>query len=253
MWDSTNPEGEYVMSSFHIAEVLDESWSLAKRHYWNWLLVIVVGFLVPTIIVVIGIAAAVAIPALGAIVILIGILGYFYVFLGVLRNAYNASEGAKPSLSVLFRSDRFWWFLVAGAVFIGIVVTGLFALIIPGIIFAFMFSLFPYALIGNSGMTGFAALARSWELITTAFWRFIGLQIVLFGATAALVVVSFAVQAIFDIAAGSSDVGVITFILLIIGAALALLINVFLSAFTYLAGALAYRRLSNDGEVLRPS
>ncbi len=112
------------MNSFNIAEILDEAWSLTKRHYWNWLLVIVVGLLVPTIIVGIGIAAAVAIPVLGAIVILIGVLGYFYVFLGILRNAYNASEGAKPSLSVLFRSDRFWWFLVAGAVYIGIVVAG---------------------------------------------------------------------------------------------------------------------------------
>ena len=252
MWDSTDPEGEYVMSSLNIAEVLDEAWSLTKRHYWNWLLVIVVGFLVPTVIIGIGVAAAVAIPVLGAIVILIGVLGYFYVFLGILRNAYNASEGAKPSLSVLFRSDRFWWFLVAGAVYIGIVVAGFFALIIPGLIFAFMFALFPFALIGNPGMTGFAALARSWELITTAFWRYIGLRIVLFGATAALVVVSFAVQAIFDVAAGSSDVGAITAILIIIGAVLAILINVFISAFTYLADALAYRRLSNDGEVLRP-
>lgn len=252
MWDTAIVKGEHVMNSFNIAEILDEAWSLTKRHYWNWLLVIVVGLLVPTIIVGIGIAAAVAIPVLGAIVILIGVLGYFYVFLGILRNAYNASEGAKPSLSVLFRSDRFWWFLVAGAVYIGIVVAGFFALIIPGLIFAFMFALFPFALIGNPGMTGFAALARSWELITTAFWRYIGLRIVLFGATAALVVVSFAIQSIFGVAAGDSGAGALMAILLIIGSILALLINVFISVFTYLADALAYRRLSNDGEVLRP-
>ncbi len=101
-------------------------------------------------------------------------------------------------------------------------------------------------------MTGFAALARSWELITTAFWRYIGLRIVLFGATAALVVVSFAIQSIFGVAAGDSGAGALTAILLIIGSILALLINVFISAFTYLADALAYRRLSHDGEVLRP-
>ena len=192
-------------------------------------------------------------PALGAIVILIGVLGFFYTFLGILRNAYNASEGAKPSLGVLFRSDRFWWFLVAGAVFIGIVVAGLFALIIPGLIFAFMFALFPFALIGNPGMTGFAALARSWELITTAFWRYIGLRVVLFGATAALVVASFAVQSIFGVAAGDTDSNLLITILLLVGAVIGVLINVFVSAFTYLADALAYRRLANDGEVVRPA
>lgn len=241
------------MSSFNIAEILDEAWSLTKRHYWNWLLVIVVAVAVPTAIIVIGGIAAAAVPALGAIVILIGVLGFFYTFLGILRNAYNASEGAKPSLGVLFRSDRFWWFLVAGAVFIGIVVAGLFALIIPGIIFAFMFALFPFALIGNPGMTGFAALARSWELITTAFWRYIGLRVVLFGATAALVVASFAVQSIFGVAAGDTDSNLLITILLLVGAVIGVLINVFVSAFTYLADALAYRRLANDGEVVRPA
>lgn len=241
------------MSSFNIAEILDEAWSLTKRHYWNWLLVIVVAVAVPTAIIVIGGIAAAAVPALGAIVILIGVLGFFYTFLGILRNAYNASEGAKPSLGVLFRSDRFWWFLVAGAVFIGIVVAGLFALIIPGLIFAFMFALFPFALIGNPGMTGFAALARSWELITTAFWRYIGLRVVLFGATAALVVASFAVQSIFGVAAGDTDSNVLITILLLVGAVIGVLINVFVSAFTYLADALAYRRLANDGEVVRPA
>ncbi len=241
------------MSSFNIAEILDEAWSLTKRHYWNWLLVIVVAVAVPTAIIVIGGIAAAAVPALGAIVILIGVLGFFYTFLGILRNAYNASEGAKPSLGVLFRSDRFWWFLVAGAVFIGIVVAGLFALIIPGLIFAFMFALFPFALIGNPGMTGFAALARSWELITTAFWRYIGLRVVLFGATAALVVASFAVQSIFGVAAGDTDSNLLITILLLVGAVIGVLINVFVSAFTYLADALAYRRLANDGEVVRPA
>jgi len=241
------------MSSFNIAEILDEAWSLTKRHYWNWLLVIVVAVAVPTAIIVIGGIAAAAVPALGAIVILIGVLGFFYTFLGILRNAYNASEGAKPSLGVLFRSDRFWWFLVAGAVFIGIVVAGLFALIIPGIIFAFMFALFPFALIGNPGMTGFAALARSWELITTAFWRYIDLRVVLFGATAALVVASFAVQSIFGVAAGDTDSNLLITILLLVGAVIGVLINVFVSAFTYLADALAYRRLASDGEVVRPA
>jgi hypothetical protein len=240
------------MNNFNIADILDEAWSLTKRQYWHWLLVVVVAIAIPVVIIAIGAAVAAAVPAIGAIIILIGLLAFAYTFLGLLRNAYNASEGAKPSVGVLLRSDRFWWFLVAAIVFIGIVVTGLFALIIPGLIFAFMFALFPYALIGNSGMTGFAALARSWELITTAFWRYIGLRVVLFGATAALVVLGFGIQSVFSIAAGDSDSGLLIGILLIIGAVIAALINVFVSAFTYLADALAYRHLAGDGEVVRP-
>ena len=184
------------MSGFDIAAVLDEAWSLTKRQYWHWLLVVVLAVAIPLAIIVVGALAAMAVPALGAIVIFIGVLGFFYTFLGLLRNAYNASEGAKPSVGVLLRSDRFWWFLVAGAVYIGIVVVGLFAFIIPGLILAFMFALFPYALIGKPGMTGFGALAMSWELITTSFWRFIGFRIVLIGATAALTVLAVFVQSI---------------------------------------------------------
>nr|MCH9676303.1 hypothetical protein [Actinomycetes bacterium] len=94
------------MSGFDIAAVLDEAWSLTKRQYWHWLLVVVLAVAIPLAIIVVGALAAMAVPALGAIVIFIGVLGFFYTFLGLLRNAYNASEGAKPSVGVLLRSDR---------------------------------------------------------------------------------------------------------------------------------------------------
>jgi hypothetical protein len=238
------------MSGFDIAAVLDEAWSLTKRQYWYWLLVIVVAVAIPVAIIVVGVVAAIAVPALGAIVIFLGILGFFYTFLGILRNAYNASEGAKPSVGVLLRSDRYWWFLVAGLVYTGIVVVGFFAFIIPGIILAFMFALFPYALIGNPGMTGFAALAMSWELITTSFWRFIGFRIVLIGATVSITVVASVSQSI--LIGGADDFNLLTGLVSVIAFILVLFVNVFVAAFTYLADALAYRRLSGDGEVVRP-
>lgn len=239
------------MSGFDIAAVLDEAWSLTKRQYWHWLLVIVVAIAIPSAIILVGVLAAIAVPALGAIVIFIGIVGFFYTFLGILRNAYNASEGAKPSVSVLLRSDRFWWFLVAGVVYIGIVTIGLFAFIIPGLIFALMFALFPYALIGKPGMTGFGALAMSWELITTSFWRFIGFRIVLIGATVAITLVAVLAQGILT-GLLDSDSNFLTSILLVAVSVIALFVNVFVAAFSYLADALAYRRLSGDGEVVRP-
>ena len=238
------------MSGFDIAAVLDEAWSLTKRQYWYWLLVIVVAGAIPVTIIVVGVVAAIAVPALGAIVIFLGILGFFYTFLGILRNAYNASEGAKPSVGVLLRSDRYWWFLAAGLVYTGIVAVGLFPFIIPGLILAFMFALFPYALIGNPGMTGFAALAMSWELITTSFWRFIGFRIVLIGATVSITVVALVSQSI--LIGGATDFNVLTGLVSVIAFILVLFVNVFVAAFTYLADALAYRRLSGDGEVVRP-
>ena len=236
------------ISRFDIAAVLDEAWSLTKRQYWHWLLVIFFAIAIPVAIIIVGALVAIAVPALGAIVIFLGILSFFYTFLGILRNAYNASEGAKPSVGVLLRSDRYRWFLVAGLIYTGIVIVGLIAFIIPGIILAFMFALFPYALIGRPGITGFAALAMSWELITTSFWRFIGFKIVLIGATVSLTVVAAVSQAIPLL--GANDFNVLTEIVSVIAFILLLLVNVFVAAFTYLAEALAYRRLSGDGDVV---
>lgn len=92
----------------------------------------------------------------------------------------------------------------------------------------------------------------SWELITTSFWRFIGFRIVLIGATAALTVLAVFVQSILG-AVAVDDLNVLTGILSVIAFILVALINVFVAAFTYLADALAYRRLSGDGEVVRPA
>ncbi len=239
------------MSGFDIAAVLDEAWGLTKRQYWHWLLVIVVAVAIPSAIILVGVLAAMAVPALGAIVIFVGVLGFFYTIFGLFRNAYNASEGAKPSVGVLLRSDRFWWFLIAELVYIGVVVVGLIPFIIPGLILAMMLALFPYALIGKPGMTGFGALAMSWELITTSFWRFMGFRIVLIGATVAISVVAVLGQLILR-ATAANELNVLTGILSFIAFALVALVNVFVVAFTYLADALAYRRLSGDGEVVRP-
>ena len=78
------------------------------------------------------------------------------------------------------------------------------------------------------------------------------MRVVLFGTTVALAVVGAVVQGVFSAVAGDSDIGAITAILLVVGAVIAIFINVFIAAFTYLADALAYRRLAGDGEVIRP-
>ncbi len=74
---------EETISGFDIAAVLDEAWSLTKRQYWHWLLVIVVAVAIPSAIILVGVLAAMAVPALGAIVIFVGVLGFFYTILGL--------------------------------------------------------------------------------------------------------------------------------------------------------------------------
>ena len=88
----------------------------------------------------------------------------------------------------------------------------------------------------------------SWELITTSFWRFIGFKIVLIGATVSLTVVAAVSQAIPLL--GANDFNVLTEIVSVIAFILLLLVNVFVAAFTYLAEAMAYRRLSGEGDVV---
>ena len=46
------------MSGFDIAAVLDEAWSLTKRQYWHWLLVIFVAIAIPVAIIIVGALAA---------------------------------------------------------------------------------------------------------------------------------------------------------------------------------------------------
>jgi hypothetical protein len=251
--------------SFSAHEVLEESWGLSKRSYWRWWPVIIVAILVPTVLQIIaGLLGAWAgdldgffgdiIGLVGVIVGIIALLSIFLMVIGIFRNAYAVSGGEMPSAARLFVRTHFWWFVVAGLIYIAMVFIGLLALIIPGLIIAFMLALFPYALISGNANNGFSALATSWDRITGSFWKYIGLRVVLTGVPLAVLLAGIG---IFSVFAGGAAIGMGAFgdgmgggILLAILGVIALvalvLLYVLAIVFTYISDALAYRRLAPE-------
>jgi hypothetical protein len=241
------------MERFAIAEVLDEAWVSTKRHYWRWLLVLVVALVIPIALfilggVVIGLGASDEsgfLVVLGALVFVIAALAAFYVLLGLIRNAFHVSQGQAPSIGLLLQSARFWWFLVAGVVYIGTVVLGLILFVIPGLIFALMFGLFGYALVATREMNGFAALGMSWDRISRHFWSYLGLRVLVIGFSVALAVVLGLLQGL-GVGLAADSGGIIAAIVGIIVTILIALAYVFAIAFLYTTDAIAFRRLAGE-------
>ncbi|MGI9137144.1 MAG: hypothetical protein ACR2JS_08850 [Candidatus Nanopelagicales bacterium] len=212
--------------AFSAHEVLEESWGLSKRSYWRWWPVLIVAVILPTVLQLIATGfGAWANDAggfggfiLGLISVVFGVVALLVVvlmILGIFRNAYAVSGGESPSVARLFERGSFWWFLVAGLIYIAMLVIGLLAFIIPGLIIAFMFSLFPYALISGNAGNGFSALATSWDRITSNFWKYIGLRIVLIGVPIAVLIAALLVGGI--VATGAAGGGFLLGVLAVIG------------------------------------
>lgn len=251
--------------AFSAHEVLEESWTLSRRTYWSWWPVVIVAVVIPAVLQVIaslltgwasdldGFFGAL-IGIVGAIIAIITVLAAVLMIMGLFRNAYAVSGGERPSVARLFETRHYWWFLVAGLIYIGMVTIGLFALIIPGLIIAFMLALFPYALIAGNANNGFSALATSWDRITSSFWKYIGLRIVLFGVPVAVLIAFFFVIgtlgggafASMEIFSGDAVGGVLAVILGIVAFVAMVLLYVLAIIFTYVSDALAYRRLAPE-------
>lgn len=251
--------------SFSASSVLEESWIQSKRTYWRWWPVVIVAFVVPLVLQLLATAftgwagevsgfGQAILGLIGAVLSIITILVAFLFSLGILRNAYRVSGGGDPAVSDLFVLTHYWWFLAAGLIYLGIVLLGIIAFIIPGLLFAFMLVLFPYSLLSGETHNGFAALGNSWDRISGHFWRYLGLRVVLLGIPIALFVI-----ALFFIGmAGGGIAGILSvfgsnvgsgiFATLIGLAALIALIFVYVFAvvFTYISDALAYRRLAPE-------
>jgi hypothetical protein len=251
--------------SFSAHEVLEESWAFSKRTYWRWWPVVIVAVLVPAILQIIaglltgwasdldGFAGSI-VGLLGALVGIVAILAIFLMVFGLYRNAYAVSGGENPSVGRLFVRTHFWWFVVASLIYVAMVVIGLLALVIPGLIIAFMLALFPYALIAGNAGNGFSALATSWDRITSNFWKYIGLRIVLTGVPLAVIIAgvvvigilsggAFAGAGLFGSGLGE---GILVAILVAAGLIGMLLLYVLAIIFTYVSDALAYRKLAPD-------
>lgn len=252
--------------AFSAHEVLEESWNHSKRSYWGWWPVAIVAIVIPVVLQVIatlfgswadgmdGFGASIV----GLIAAVFGIatmLAVFLMMLGVYRNAFAVSGGESPSVARLFETSSYWWFVAATLVYIAMVVLGLFALVIPGLIIAFMLGLYPYALVSGNSSNGFSALATSWDRITSHFWKYIGLRVVLTGVPIAVFI---AVLLFIGAIGGGASIlsaglfgdglieGIFVGILAIIGFIAGLLIYVFAVIFTWVSDATAYRRLAPE-------
>lgn len=241
--------------AFSAHEVLEESWGLSKRSYWRWWPVLIVAVILPIVLQLIATAfGAWANNAngfggfiLGLIAVVFGVatlLIAVLMILGIFRNAYAVSGGESPSVARLFERSNYWWFLVAGLIYIAMLVIGLIAFIIPGLIIAFMFSLFPYALISGNAGNGFSALATSWDRITSSFWKYIGLRIVLVGVPIAVLIAALLVGGV--VATGAAGGGFLLGILAVIGGVALVLLYVFAAIYVYVSDAVAYRKLAPE-------
>ena len=251
--------------AFSAHEVLEESWILSKRTYWSWWPVVIVAVVIPGILQLIaslltGWASNLdgffggLIGIIGALIGIIAALAIVLMILGLFRNAYAVSGGERPSVARLFETRHYWWFLAAGLIYLGMVFIGLVAFIIPGLIIAFMLALFPYALIAGNANNGFSALATSWDRITSHFWKYIGLRIVLTGVPIAVLIAFFFIIGIlgggafasFEAFSGDAVGGILAVILGIAAVVVMVFLYVLALIFTYVSDALAYRRLAPE-------
>jgi hypothetical protein len=250
---------------FSAHEVLEEAWGLTKRSYWRWWPVVIVAILIPLVLQIVASALtgwasgmdgffSVIIALVGVVIGIIAILAIFLMVLGLFRNAYAVSGGEAPAVSRLFERSSYWWFVIAALIYVAMVAVGLFIFILPGLIIAFMLALYPYALISGNAKNGFSALATSWDRITSHFWKYIGLRIVLTGVPLAVLIAGFLLLGIFSggavagIGLFGSGVGegILVGILAIIGLLVMLFIYVFALIYTYVSDALAYRKLAPE-------
>ena len=253
------------MRRFEVAAILDDAWGMTRRSYWSWWPVVLLAVALPVLLQLLSGALSalsanldidflsVVFGFLAVLVYLAGLLVSAWMALGLIRNAYVVSGGGRPSVVLLFSLERYGWFLVAGLLYVGIVVLGLFLLVIPGIIFGFMLMLFGYSLVSGECGNGFAALGMSWDRISRQFWGFVGLRVVLLAVPMALVLLGALVLGLVGAgvfgtmtAIGGGGGGFLSVILGLIGMVGLVFAYVFAVIFTIVSDGLAFRRLAAE-------
>lgn len=243
------------MNTFLVAPILEDAWNITKKSYWSWFPVVILAAVIPGgLFLISGLFGAAAnniyddfgstlVGLIATIFWVAAILASFYMSLGVIRNAYFVSGGGtKPSVARLFEYSNYWWFVLATMLYTGIVVIGLFFLILPGLIFAFMLTLYGYSLVSGQTTNGVAALGVSWDRISHHFWGYIGYRIVLIGVPAALFVAFIMVLGVGGLGAASGS-GALTALVSLIALVALFFAGIFAIAFTVIADGLAFRKL----------
>ena len=117
-------------------------------------------------------------------VLILLVLGFVYSILIVGPVEYGASfaylkaaRGDKPEIKDLFEAFRNYWNAVLASVFVGVIVLiGIIAFIIPGIVFACRLAFTPYLVVDRK-MQVIEAIKESWRMTNGHAWTifFIGL------------------------------------------------------------------------------
>lgn len=85
---------------------------------------------------------------------------------GLLRAALAVMDGETPSPSLLFRTDGLLTYLLAAALFSVTTAVGLIACVIPGLVVAFLWQFFGYAVVDGAGsVSATGALGRSFAVV----------------------------------------------------------------------------------------
>ncbi|HSO97030.1 MAG TPA: DUF975 family protein [Acidimicrobiia bacterium] len=101
--------------------------------------------------------------------------------MGLIRATLAVTEGQKPDVSMLFRSEGLAAYIVASIlVTIGVLI-GLILLIIPGIILLIMWHFYGFVIVQNPDIGATEAMRRSAEITRGHRWQLFGLGLLLFG------------------------------------------------------------------------
>jgi hypothetical protein len=89
------------------------------------------------------------------------------VAMGLIRAALAVVDGRAPEVGMLFHTENFVPYLVA-SILVGLSVgVGFIFCIIPGIILAFLFAFYGYAIVDGRTSDGIEAMKTSWNLVSS--------------------------------------------------------------------------------------
>lgn len=177
---------------FSKKEAIKFGWSIAKRYFWLFLLVLLTSFFLQVIPNVLKSAVGknqpiVLILFLTLISVLAGIVKLI-TDLGIIKIALKFADNQIAVFKDLFGSYGYFWKYLGGFILYSLIVVGGFLLlIIPGIIWTIRFQYYSYFIV-DKGLGPIESLKQSWRITRGSVWNlwFFGLVLGLLNIGGAL-------------------------------------------------------------------
>jgi uncharacterized membrane protein len=135
---------------FSMSEAISFGWDTMKANIGFFIGLLIVAFLIENIPGTLGRYARGDFPLIGALLTLAGVILGFVVQMGLIRVSLKFCDGERGKLDDLLSSfDLLLNFIAGGILYALIVMAGFILLIVPGVIWAVKFSLFPYFIVDN--------------------------------------------------------------------------------------------------------